>query len=100
MTVRSALAVGRRVADQAGLDARARRANLAGAFVVRVRSRDLLTGRAVLLVDDVLTTGATLAEAARVLRVAGVNVRAAAVVAATRRRRPAIGPGSGEDRPS
>ena len=95
VTVRSALAVGRRVADQAGLDARARRANLAGAFVVRARARDLLTGRAVLLVDDVLTTGATLAEATRVLRAADVHVRAAAVVAATRRRHPApaIGPG-------
>ncbi|MFD2082046.1 Predicted amidophosphoribosyltransferases [Actinopolymorpha cephalotaxi] len=98
VTVRSALAVGRRVADQAGLDARARRANLAGAFVVRPRARDLLTGRAVVvLVDDVLTTGATLAEATRVLRAAGVHVRAAAVVAATRRRRPTrtIGPGPG-----
>jgi len=43
---------------QARLDALARRANVAGAF--RVRERSGLKGRSVLIVDDVLTTGATL----------------------------------------
>ncbi|MFD4375171.1 ComF family protein [Streptomyces sp. NPDC058486] len=58
---------GRAVADQAGLGARGRRANLAGALeVVPGGARPLAAGR-VLLVDDLMTTGATLAEAARAL---------------------------------
>lgn len=75
------LAVSRRVVDQSGLDARARSANLAGAFAARARLPDTPC----VLVDDVVTTGATLAEAVRALRAAGARPVACAVVAATPR---------------
>ena len=71
----------RRVADQSGLDAAGRSANLAGAL----RASSDLSGVPVVVVDDVVTTGATLVEAARALRDAGALVRGAAVVAATQR---------------
>jgi predicted amidophosphoribosyltransferase len=84
----AALAHARRVADQAGLPMAGRAANLAGALHV-VRPGEV-AGRRVVLVDDVITTGSTLAEAARALRAAGAEVPAAAVIAATPRR---YGPG-------
>lgn len=71
--------------DQAGLDAEARRANAEGALA----ARGDLRGRRFLLVDDVLTTGATLSEAARALTAAGGVVVAAAVLAQTPLRRSA-----------
>ncbi len=77
----------RRIADQVGLDASARAANLAGALVAGHRLGPALENLPVLLLDDVLTTGATLAEAARALRAVGVEPVAACVVAATPRRR-------------
>lgn len=54
---------------QTHLSAAERRENVARAFVVT--ARDWLRGRRLLLVDDVMTTGATLAECARALRRAG-----------------------------
>lgn len=53
---------------QANLDRADRLTNLEGAFAMR---RDGVRGRPVLLVDDVLTTGATASECARVLREEG-----------------------------
>ncbi|MEU0129353.1 ComF family protein [Streptomyces sp. NPDC006289] len=68
--VLSVLGQARSVADQAGLGARERQVNLAGALVVTDGAgRHLERGR-VVLVDDLLTTGASLSEAARAVRAA------------------------------
>ncbi|MGW6276492.1 ComF family protein [Kribbella sp. NPDC055071] len=83
-----ALTVVRRPDDQAGLSAERRTANLDGAFAVRSRWAERLTDQPVLLVDDVITTGSTLAEACRALESRGIPVLGCAVVAATRRRSP------------
>lgn len=73
----------RRVADQSRLSRTQRRENLHGALAVRPRHAPLLAGATVVLVDDVVTTGATLGEAARALRAAGVAHVTAVTVAAT-----------------
>jgi len=83
--VLDALVLVRTPADQASLSARARAANLAGALAARPGTL-LVPESRLLLVDDVLTTGATLAEAARALHAAGLPVHGCAVVAATARR--------------
>ncbi|MFF4187827.1 ComF family protein [Streptomyces sp. NPDC001691] len=62
----------RAVADQAGLSAPQRLANLAGALVVAGGGERLLAGGRVVLVDDLMTTGASLVEAARAIRGTGV----------------------------
>lgn len=80
------LAQSRRVRDQAGLGAVARRANLAGAVVVRRTHRGALAGARCLLVDDVVTTGATLVDCARSLGEEGAQVLGAVAVCATQRR--------------
>ena len=80
------LASRRGVLDQAGLAADQRLANLEGAF--RLRRWTPQDGCWVVVVDDVVTTGASLTEAARALRGSGRRVLGAATVAATQRRRP------------
>ncbi|MET7475434.1 ComF family protein [Streptomyces sp. NPDC005648] len=61
---------GRSVADQAGLNSRQRLENLAGALAVAPGGARLLRAGHVVLVDDLMTTGASLAEAARAVRAA------------------------------
>ncbi|WTW23868.1 ComF family protein [Streptomyces sp. NBC_00019] len=60
----------RAVADQSGLDSRERLENLAGALEVVPGGGRLLLGGPVVLVDDLMTTGASLTEAARAVRAA------------------------------
>jgi predicted amidophosphoribosyltransferase len=81
----------RRRPDFAGLSAAQRLRAAAGGFVVRRRRLEAVraataAGILPVLVDDVVTTGATLAAAAERLRAAGVTVPVAAVLAATQRR--------------
>lgn len=71
---------------QKGLSARQRADNRAAAMQVTKASLRAVAGRDVLVVDDVMTTGATVAEASRALSAAGAHVLGAAVVAATPRR--------------
>ena len=75
------LATARRTIAQKSLDSVARAANLHGSMVAK-RS---LAGRIFVLVDDVLTTGATMDEAARAIRAAGGEVVGAVAVAFTPR---------------
>ena len=67
---------------QSGIgDYKKRHSNVAGVY--EAVNADIIKGRRVLLVDDIVTTGATLSEAASVLKKAG----AASVIAATVARR-------------
>jgi predicted amidophosphoribosyltransferase len=77
-----ALCHARAVEDQAGLSREQRQANLAGAL--RVRRAGVVAAATTILVDDISTSGASLAEAARALRAAGVPVLGAATIAAVR----------------
>jgi predicted amidophosphoribosyltransferase len=83
---RRLLVPARATADQRALDREARRRNVTGSL----RARDA-HGLRVVVIDDVVTTGATLREAVRALRAAGADVIGAAAIAATPRR---SGPGN------
>ena len=63
----------RATAQQVGLTRAVRRTNLRGAFRVRDATKAQLAGRHVLLVDDVLTTGATAEACTRTLLRAGAG---------------------------
>ena len=68
---------------QSGLEGEpARRANVLGAYIAV--DQTLVAGRRVLLIDDVVTTGATFSECARVLRTAGAKDVVCAALARAR----------------
>ncbi|MGW0913144.1 ComF family protein [Streptomyces sp. NPDC002784] len=68
----------RAVADQSGLNSRQRMDNLAGALRVAPGGERLLGSGSVVLVDDLMTTGASLAEAARAVREGAADLRTGA----------------------
>ncbi len=57
--------------QQAKLSAKKRLDNIKGAFAIR--EKNIFFGKKILLVDDVVTTGASLNEAAKVVRLAGAS---------------------------
>jgi ComF family protein len=63
----------RRTARQVGLTRRERQENVQGAFAVPADGRQRIAGRRIVLVDDVITTGATAEAAARTLTRAGAE---------------------------
>jgi ComF family protein len=69
----------RETASQTGLTRHQRRANVRGAFAVMKAEK--IKGRSLLIVDDVMTTGTTAGECARVLRRAGAKEVFVATVA-------------------
>lgn len=70
--------------SQVGLDREARIQNMHGAF--RVTAPQRIKGRTVIVLDDVMTTGTTVSECARVLKRAGAEKVFAATVARTLKR--------------
>ena len=83
--LRGALARTRETRSQVGLGMAARRQNVAGAFAAVGRQ---VQGKTILLVDDVMTTGATLDAAAQALLAGGATrVYAATVARAALRKR-------------
>jgi ComF family protein len=78
----------RNTATQAGLTASHRRQNVAGAFAAR--NAALVAGKRVLLIDDVMTTGVTLAAASRALRQAGALRVTVLTLARADRRQPQL----------
>ena len=71
---RAALARGRSARRQVGLLREERMKNVRGAFLPRPAFEGRVEGRRVLLIDDVMTTGATLNECARALIAAGAEL--------------------------
>lgn len=78
-TASKALLLTRSASDQAGLDQESRATNLVGAMAASAS----IKGKRVLLVDDIVTTGSSLIEAARAITAAGAQVVGFATLAET-----------------
>ena len=81
-----ALMRSRATASQGSRSAGGRRRNVAGAFAVNPAWRSRLEGRRIVLIDDVLTTGATAEGCVRALKQAGVARVDVAVIARVKER--------------
>ncbi|GAB3909507.1 hypothetical protein GCM10029964_111180 [Kibdelosporangium lantanae] len=79
MPVWPVLRIDQRTRDSVGLDAAARAANLRG----RISAGRVPDGGSVVVVDDVITTGATATACCEALRRAGVNVKGFLALTAT-----------------
>jgi predicted amidophosphoribosyltransferase len=73
----------RRTEPQIELPAAERRLNVKGAFAVK--KPDLIAGKQILLLDDVMTTGSTMDECAKELKKSGATNVIAATIARTAR---------------
>ena len=73
LPVAAALERAAKTAAQHALSRRARAANVGGAFAVKPSTRDQVKGRWVVLIDDVVTTGATFSGCAQALYTAGAS---------------------------
>jgi predicted amidophosphoribosyltransferase len=80
VTVVPALRIKALARDSVGLRPSARERNIAGRVLLRRRRAQLL-GTEVMIVDDIVTTGATARESVRVLQSAGVRVAAVLAIA-------------------
>ena len=74
----------RRTETQGGKSGSGRRRNVAGAFVVPPSRRSKVEGRRIVLIDDVMTTGATAEGCAKALLAAGARAVDLAVIARVR----------------
>jgi predicted amidophosphoribosyltransferase len=63
----------RRTPSQVGLTIDQRRRNVAGAFALSKSGETAIRGKSILLIDDVITTGATVNACARVLKQGGAE---------------------------
>jgi predicted amidophosphoribosyltransferase len=77
----------RNIRDQSRLDIASRRQNLAMAFSIKPQFRGNYSGENVVILDDLVTTGATISEANRALTRGGFRVQAAATACVALRRR-------------
>jgi len=75
------------IRDQSKLDISSRRQNLAMALSIKPSFRGNYSGEKVVILDDLVTTGATINEANRALTEAGFKVQAAATACVALRRR-------------